>query len=66
MPFGWLFRSYLGPVTLGLKDKAVRFPPIRGALPMASEAEGSVSLWIGSLKQGDLAAAQPLWERYYG
>ena len=26
---------------------------------------GSVSRWIAALKQGDVAAAQPLWERYY-
>jgi DNA-directed RNA polymerase specialized sigma24 family protein len=27
--------------------------------------EGSVSHWLGQLKGGDPAAAQPLWERYY-
>ena len=32
---------------------------------MASDGNGSVSLWIGSLKDGDLDAAQPLWERYF-
>ena len=26
---------------------------------------GSVSHWISALKEGDSAAAQPLWERYY-
>jgi RNA polymerase sigma factor (sigma-70 family) len=26
---------------------------------------GSVSHWIAALKEGDSAAAQPLWERYY-
>lgn len=26
---------------------------------------GSVTLWLGNLKDGDLAAAQPLWERYF-
>jgi DNA-directed RNA polymerase specialized sigma24 family protein len=26
---------------------------------------GSVSHWIAALKDGDSAAAQPLWERYY-
>lgn len=32
-----------------------------------SEAEhGSVTHWLGDLKIGDLAAAQPLWERYFG
>jgi RNA polymerase sigma factor (sigma-70 family) len=28
-------------------------------------SQGSVSHWIAALKEGDSAAAQPLWERYY-
>src|SRR4029077_12603127 len=28
-------------------------------------SDGSVSNWISALKDGDSAAAQPLWERYY-
>lgn len=28
-------------------------------------SHGSVSNWIAALKDGDSAAAQPLWERYY-
>jgi DNA-directed RNA polymerase specialized sigma24 family protein len=32
---------------------------------MSSEAEGSVTRWIGDLKAGGAAAAQPLWERYF-
>jgi DNA-directed RNA polymerase specialized sigma24 family protein len=32
---------------------------------MSSEGEGSVTRWIGDLKAGDAAAAQPLWERYF-
>lgn len=28
-------------------------------------AEGSVSRWIGQIKEGDAEAAQKLWERYY-
>src|SRR5690349_13879654 len=28
-------------------------------------SHGSVSHWIAALKDGDSAAAQPLWERYY-
>ena len=28
-------------------------------------AEGSVTRWVTALKDGDVAAAQPLWERYY-
>jgi DNA-directed RNA polymerase specialized sigma24 family protein len=30
------------------------------------EQGGSVTHWLGDLKGGDLAAAQPLWERYFG
>jgi DNA-directed RNA polymerase specialized sigma24 family protein len=32
---------------------------------MLPEGDGSVSRWLGDLKDGDLAAAQPLWERYF-
>jgi DNA-directed RNA polymerase specialized sigma24 family protein len=32
---------------------------------MRSDAEGSVTHWIGDLKQGDHDAARPLWERYF-
>ena len=32
---------------------------------MGADGDGSVTLWLGSLKDGDLAAAQPLWERYF-
>lgn len=28
-------------------------------------SDGSVTRWVTALKQGDTAAAQPLWERYY-
>lgn len=27
--------------------------------------EGSVTRWVTALKQGDIAAAQPVWERYH-
>ncbi|WP_165222408.1 ECF-type sigma factor [Aquisphaera insulae] len=30
------------------------------------EQVGSVTHWLGDLRGGDLAAAQPLWERYFG
>jgi DNA-directed RNA polymerase specialized sigma24 family protein len=32
---------------------------------MGDENRGSVSHWLGDLKVGDMAAAQPLWERYF-
>src|SRR4051794_12636924 len=32
---------------------------------MPQDDPGSVSRWIGELKGGDPAAAQPLWDRYY-
>jgi DNA-directed RNA polymerase specialized sigma24 family protein len=32
---------------------------------MPTNDNGSVTLWLGALKDGDLAAAQPLWERYF-
>jgi DNA-directed RNA polymerase specialized sigma24 family protein len=35
----------------------------QGNQPMSSE--GSITRWIDLLQAGDLAAAQPLWERYF-
>jgi DNA-directed RNA polymerase specialized sigma24 family protein len=32
---------------------------------MISDGPGSVSEWLGELKGGDFAVAQPLWERYF-
>src|SRR4051812_43296699 len=32
---------------------------------MAMDEAGSVTLWLGALKAGELDAAQPLWERYF-
>jgi DNA-directed RNA polymerase specialized sigma24 family protein len=32
---------------------------------MSGDAEGSITGWIAGMKAGDLAAAQPLWERYF-
>src|SRR5262245_62497980 len=32
---------------------------------MMSGDQGSVTLWLGALKAGDLSASQPLWERYF-
>jgi DNA-directed RNA polymerase specialized sigma24 family protein len=32
---------------------------------MTAETGGSVTHWLGYLKQGNHAAAQPLWERYF-
>lgn len=33
---------------------------------MMDEHNGSITHWLGDLRDGDLAAAQPLWERYFG
>jgi DNA-directed RNA polymerase specialized sigma24 family protein len=32
---------------------------------MIGEGPGSVTHWLGALRAGDQAAAQPLWERYF-
>jgi DNA-directed RNA polymerase specialized sigma24 family protein len=32
---------------------------------MPSENQGSVTHWLGVLQAGDVAAAQPLWDRYF-
>jgi DNA-directed RNA polymerase specialized sigma24 family protein len=32
---------------------------------MSTDGRGSVTHWIGALKAGEHAAAQPLWERYF-
>ena len=32
---------------------------------MHDDGEGSITGWIAGMKAGDLAAAQPLWERYF-
>jgi DNA-directed RNA polymerase specialized sigma24 family protein len=32
---------------------------------MTAEERGSVTGWLGNLREGDQAAAQPLWERYF-
>jgi DNA-directed RNA polymerase specialized sigma24 family protein len=32
---------------------------------MPGEDDGSITRWIAGVKGGDLAAAQPLWERYF-
>lgn len=39
--------------------------PLRPATGNAMSSGGSVTRWVTALKQGDLAAAQPLWERYH-
>ena len=33
--------------------------------PGPNDEQGSVSRWLGDLKAGDVAAVQPLWERYF-
>ena len=32
---------------------------------MAGDEGHSITGWLGELKEGDQAAAQPLWERYF-
>ena len=32
---------------------------------MPTESHGSITYWLGAVKAGDCAAAQPLWERYF-
>jgi hypothetical protein len=32
---------------------------------MPGNDQGSITRWIAGVKGGDLAAAQPLWERYF-
>jgi len=32
---------------------------------MPDDSKGSITRWIADLKAGDLAAVQPLWERYF-
>jgi DNA-directed RNA polymerase specialized sigma24 family protein len=39
-----------------------KLPLDRGTM---DEQGGSITQWLGDLKGGDLAAAQPLWERYF-
>src|SRR5580693_5811756 len=34
-------------------------------MPGDGESNGSITGWIAGVKAGDLAAAQPLWERYF-
>jgi DNA-directed RNA polymerase specialized sigma24 family protein len=47
----------------GLVRRRGDFP--RSDRGMAEEQGGSITHWLGDLKGGDLAAAQPLWERYF-
>src|SRR5215467_2601842 len=46
-----------------LQSRFTRIPSASERLPMSSP--GSVTHWLGLLKAGDHAAAQPLWERYF-
>jgi DNA-directed RNA polymerase specialized sigma24 family protein len=39
--------------------------PLRPGEATAVPSEGSVSQWLGRLRAGEQAAAQPLWERYF-
>jgi RNA polymerase sigma factor (sigma-70 family) len=39
--------------------------PPADRLGNAMSSEGSVTRWVTALKGGDVAAAQPLWERYH-
>src|SRR5262245_12611335 len=40
-------------------------PSTRHASPRNVMPDGSVTRWVVALKDGDAAAAQPLWERYH-
>src|SRR4051812_44388310 len=53
------------PATKPLQCRELR--PVPRPLPRGKSmaSHGSVSHWISALKEGDSAAAQPLWERYY-
>jgi hypothetical protein len=37
----------------------------RWEYPLMPSANDTVTLWLGQLQAGDLAAVQPLWERYF-
>jgi DNA-directed RNA polymerase specialized sigma24 family protein len=37
----------------------------RVATPMTEDDGGSVTRWVANLKQGNQAATQPIWERYF-
>jgi DNA-directed RNA polymerase specialized sigma24 family protein len=41
------------------------FRPAMTRSSMKGGAGGSVTGWLGNLREGDLEAAQPLWERYF-
>src|SRR5262249_14633252 len=40
-------------------------PSAHRVAPLPMSPEGSGTHWLGPLKAGDAAAAQPLWERYF-
>src|SRR5262249_52754661 len=56
---------------LGVEATSVRIGPGSFALliqkgeGMAADEGGSITRWIEDMKEGDAAAAQPLWERYF-
>src|SRR5271165_3126586 len=53
------FSSIAGSVTIVPKSLNLR------NRTMSGKGEGSITGWIAGMKAGDLAAAQPLWERYF-
>ena len=53
----------IGGERVGIKEPTERRQGMESMMP--DELEGSVSLWLAGVKQGDPAAVEPLWARYF-